>query len=156
VRGTLQVRDRTCGKPNCRCAKGEKHKALYLVVSKEGKQQQLYIPKAYEERGRQWVAGSKHRLVVAQLVTGEIRLVLDVEPQRKCEDEVTTALRLLERILAADSRAFDVVLADVSPGTAPASPPGPRSRPASVSCEPSTPRPPVHGLPLTAASRLPA
>lgn len=60
VRGTLQVRDRTCGKPNCRCAKGDRHKALYLVVSKDGKQQQLYIPKAYEERVRQWVASYKH------------------------------------------------------------------------------------------------
>lgn len=53
-----------------------------------------------------------HRLVLAQLVTGEVRLLLDVEPQRKGEDEVATALRLLERILAAYPRAFDVVLAD--------------------------------------------
>jgi hypothetical protein len=37
---------------------------------------------------------------------------LDAEPQRRGEDEVATALRLLERVLDTYPRAFDVVLAD--------------------------------------------
>jgi Transposase DDE domain len=48
-----------------------------------------------------------------------VRLLLDHEPQRSGEDEVTTARRLLARVIAAYPRAFDVVLADALYGTAP-------------------------------------
>jgi len=41
-----------------------------------------------------------------------VHLLLDLEPQRVGEGEVATALRLLERVLAAYPRAFDVLLAD--------------------------------------------
>lgn len=57
VRGTLQERQTTCGKPKCRCAHGERHKTLYLVTSVDGKQRQLYIPKALHETVREWVDG---------------------------------------------------------------------------------------------------
>ena len=55
VRGTLQERLRVCGKPNCRCARGQRHRALYLVFSKQGRSQQLYVPKQWEASVRQWV-----------------------------------------------------------------------------------------------------
>ncbi|MBU4179600.1 MAG: hypothetical protein KJ625_06650 [Actinobacteria bacterium] len=55
VRGTLSIRARTCGNPNCKCARGEKHVSLYLVRSKDGKVEQLYIPKDREEPVRRWV-----------------------------------------------------------------------------------------------------
>ena len=55
LRGTLSVRKNTCGKPNCRCARGEPHLALYLVQSKGGKSRQLFIPREWEERVRQAV-----------------------------------------------------------------------------------------------------
>ena len=48
-----------------------------------------------------------------------VRLLLDVEPQRAGEDEVATALRLLERAIASYPRAFDLVLADALYATAP-------------------------------------
>ena len=41
-----------------------------------------------------------------------IRLLLDHEPQRPGEDEVAAAMRLLERVIHAYPRAFDLVLAD--------------------------------------------
>jgi uncharacterized protein DUF6788 len=55
LRGTLAVRSRTCGKPTCRCAKGEKHVSLYLVVSEGGKYRQVFVPKDLEEVVRLWV-----------------------------------------------------------------------------------------------------
>ncbi len=55
VRASLSVRERSCGKPNCRCARGQKHRAVYLVASKGGKLQQLFIPKALESKAQQWV-----------------------------------------------------------------------------------------------------
>ena len=56
LRGTLAVRERTCGKKNCKCARGEKHVSLYLVLSEQGKVRQLFIPREYEDAVRQAVA----------------------------------------------------------------------------------------------------
>lgn len=52
LRGTLSVRRVKCGKPNCCCADGDGHVALYLMQSKHGKSRQLYVPKELEERVR--------------------------------------------------------------------------------------------------------
>lgn len=54
IRGTLSQREKVCGKPTCKCARGEKHVALYLVVSQEGRLRQLFVPKSHEEIVRQW------------------------------------------------------------------------------------------------------
>jgi len=48
-----------------------------------------------------------------------LRLLLDVEPQQPGEQETATARRLLERVLEAYPRAFDVVLGDALYATAP-------------------------------------
>lgn len=56
IRGTLLQRHRRCGNPRCHCAKGPGHPGLYLVLSQGSGQRQLYIPRAYHERVRQWVA----------------------------------------------------------------------------------------------------
>jgi len=53
-----------------------------------------------------------HRQVTLMLVGEKFHLLLDLEPQRPGEDEVATALRLLERVLSAYPRAFQIVLAD--------------------------------------------
>jgi len=57
LRGTLSLRTRRCGKPNCRCAsQGEGHTSLYLIQSHDGKLRQICIPKQWEERVRRAVA----------------------------------------------------------------------------------------------------
>ena len=53
-----------------------------------------------------------HRNVTALLVTPDLVLFLDAEPQLPGEDEVATAMRLLERVFKYYPRAFDVVLGD--------------------------------------------
>ena len=55
LRGNLSVRERTCGKPGCKCTKGEKHVSLYLVFSEKGKYRQVFVPKDIEEEVRTWV-----------------------------------------------------------------------------------------------------
>jgi len=55
VRATLSVREKSCGKPTCRCARGELHRALYLVASEEGKLHQLFIPRNLEAQVRECV-----------------------------------------------------------------------------------------------------
>lgn len=55
MRGTLLVRKRKCGKANCRCAQGEGHQSLFLVISQNGRPRQLFVPKDWESRVRLWV-----------------------------------------------------------------------------------------------------
>jgi Transposase DDE domain len=66
-----------------------------------------------------------HRNVTLMLLCGSpagrppVRLLLDLEPQQPGEGELETALRLLQRVLAAYPRAFDLVLADALYDVAP-------------------------------------
>jgi len=56
LHGTLSRRFVTCGNPRCRCARGERHAALYLVYRREGRVHQVFIPASLEAEVRQWVA----------------------------------------------------------------------------------------------------
>lgn len=55
MRGNISVRQRVCGKSNCRCVQGRRHEAMVVVYRRENRTTQLYVPKAYEARVRQWV-----------------------------------------------------------------------------------------------------
>jgi hypothetical protein len=55
LRGTLRVCERTCGKPSCKCVRGEKHASLYLVVSQDGKLKHFFVPRSMESSVRLWV-----------------------------------------------------------------------------------------------------
>lgn len=55
IHGTLITRQRVCGKPNCRCAKGHLHQSLYLVVTEAGKSRQMYVPRQLEPAVREWI-----------------------------------------------------------------------------------------------------
>ena len=55
MRGNISMRLRVCGKSNCRCAQGRRHEAMVLVYRRENRTTQLYVPKAWEARVRQWV-----------------------------------------------------------------------------------------------------
>lgn len=60
-----------------------------------------------------------HRNVTLLLLDEKLPLLLDLEPQRPGEDEVATALRLLDRVLTLYPRAFQLVLADALYAQAP-------------------------------------
>jgi hypothetical protein len=53
-----------------------------------------------------------HRVVAVSLVTQDLRVLLDAEPLRAGEDEIAAALRLLDRVVQAYPRAFDLVQGD--------------------------------------------
>lgn len=55
LRGSLSLRNVRCGKPGCRCARGELHVCLYLVRRQGGKLRQLFVPRQWEQRVRQAV-----------------------------------------------------------------------------------------------------
>jgi hypothetical protein len=55
LRATPTLRHLTCGKPNCKCQRGEKHTALVLTRIVNGKAEQLHIPKDSEKVAREWI-----------------------------------------------------------------------------------------------------
>lgn len=55
VRATLSVREKSCGRANCHCARGELHPALYLVASDEGRRHQLFVPRNLADQARECV-----------------------------------------------------------------------------------------------------
>jgi hypothetical protein len=59
--GSLVTIYKTCGNPSCKCAKGAKHKGLYLTYKgqrkepgKAAKTKTLYVPVALEAEVRKW------------------------------------------------------------------------------------------------------
>ncbi len=69
LRARLQVRQRVCGKPNCHCVEGEKHSSLYLIRSREGVAQQLFVPREQEEEVRLWVANYQQVLRMLERIS---------------------------------------------------------------------------------------
>jgi len=55
VKGSIVVVKRYCGKPNCRCRKGLKHRSLYISQTVNGKQRLRYIPKRSEDKIRRLI-----------------------------------------------------------------------------------------------------
>ncbi len=66
LRGTLSVRQQRCGKPRCRCRRGQKHVSLCLVQSKNGRIEQMHVPREWEDRVRQWVKQYKDARVLLE------------------------------------------------------------------------------------------
>ena len=59
LRGSLVERARSCGKPTCRCQKGQLHRSLYLATRHQGRRALLYVPRALEQAVRQWVQNGR-------------------------------------------------------------------------------------------------
>jgi len=77
LRGSLVERARPCGKPTCRCQRGQLHRSLYLATRHRGQRALLYIPRALEGTVRLWVANGRrlrqqvqdlHQLQLEQLL----------------------------------------------------------------------------------------
>ena len=70
VRGTYLERFSTCSRPNCACHKGKRHgPRSYVVVTREKKQRQVYIPKDQVEAVRKGVAQYHKLLEIVDRVT---------------------------------------------------------------------------------------
>jgi hypothetical protein len=55
LKGSLVERARSCGKPSCRCQKGQLHRSLYLATRHKGRRALLYVPRALEQTVRLWI-----------------------------------------------------------------------------------------------------
>jgi len=48
LRGSIVMVKRYCGKANCRCLKGHKHRSMYISQSNKGESRLIYIPQRSE------------------------------------------------------------------------------------------------------------
>jgi len=55
LRGSIVMVKRYCGKVNCRCLKGHKHRSLYISQSNKGESRLVYIPQRSEKEVRRLI-----------------------------------------------------------------------------------------------------
>jgi hypothetical protein len=79
VRGLFQAHGTRCGKPNCKCLKGDLHQTAVLVVSEEGKRRNIYvrIPDRpnLQRRSERYRRFRKRRAELARLAAETLGLV---------------------------------------------------------------------------------
>jgi hypothetical protein len=80
LRGSLVEQARSCGKPSCRCQRGQLHRSLYLAVRHNDRRVLLYVPRALEPTVRDWVANGRR---LAQQLRDLNQLQLDQLLQSK-------------------------------------------------------------------------
>lgn len=78
VHGSLVEMKRTCGKPQCRCARGEKHKAFYISRRLDGKTRLDHVSKSRVKDVRKWRRNYEHlEDLVQQLTTALLQELRD-------------------------------------------------------------------------------
>ena len=80
LRGSLVEQARSCGKPTCRCQRGQLHRSLYLAVRHNDRRVLLYVPRALEATVREWIANGRR---LAQQLLDLNQLQLEQLLQRK-------------------------------------------------------------------------
>lgn len=80
LKGTLTDREIPCGKPNCRCKKGQGHPGLYLTYSSQGKTKTVYIPKRMAPKVRKW---AKNYAQFKHLLEGMFQIQLKIVKEGK-------------------------------------------------------------------------
>lgn len=77
VRGSVFTRRLRCGKPTCRCARGELHTATCLTVSfAGGRTEQISLPAELVPVARRWVANYRAWWKAIEIISGANRELL--------------------------------------------------------------------------------
>ncbi len=80
VQGSFYLLRRKCGKPNCRCARGQLHPAYVLTRSEQGKDRLYTVPKDQRARVRQWAAEyRRYQRARAVLIKRHVKLLALVD-----------------------------------------------------------------------------
>ena len=67
--------DKVCGKPNCRCVRGVKHRARHLTFTQQGRTRALHVPADFTEEVRSWIE-EYHKLQTLLREISELSLML--------------------------------------------------------------------------------
>ena len=82
--GSLSLTHRRCGKPNCRCAKGEGHPVWQLTFMAEGRKRVEQVPEDWVEEVQRRVAeGRAFKDAVAEALVANAELLALRRKQRR-------------------------------------------------------------------------
>ena len=80
VQGSFYLLRRKCGKPNCRCARGQLHSTYVLTRSEQGKDRLYTVPKDQRPQVRQWAAAyRRYQRARAVLTKRHVKLLALVD-----------------------------------------------------------------------------
>jgi hypothetical protein len=81
--GSLSQSHQRCGKPNCRCTRGQGHAVWSLTFMVEGKKRVLHIPQALAQQVQRRVkAGKAYQDAVREVLAANAQLLALARKQR--------------------------------------------------------------------------
>ena len=89
IKGTVYELKRRCGKPGCRCARGELHTRMVVSASEGGKTRLQVIPKGFlvevQAKVRRYQEHRRARARLGELYRKMLRLIDEMEAMRREE-----------------------------------------------------------------------
>lgn len=89
IKGTVYEQRRKCGKPTCRCAKGELHRSMVLSRSDEGRTKLMVVPSGrlqdYQLLTERYQRFRRARARLGQIYKTMISLIDKLEESRRKE-----------------------------------------------------------------------
>jgi len=80
LKGSLVETEVRCGKPNCRCARGHRHRVLHLSYSQGGRTKRVYVPRPLANEVRKWIANRKKLMrLLDEVLELNLELIKDKE-----------------------------------------------------------------------------
>lgn len=85
VAASLVRRNTTCGNPNCKCARGEKHEGWCLTYKGKGnKTKTVHVPKDMVEEVRQWTEEHKRvKKLLAEISASSMKILKEYVPRKR-------------------------------------------------------------------------
>ncbi len=76
IRGSINFRQITCGKPNCKCARGQLHQCVSITYKDRGKTKTVYIDKSRQAEALMMCANyKKMKALIKELTLVNLQLV---------------------------------------------------------------------------------
>ena len=83
LRGSVVLREMRCGKPTCRCTRGQPHTYLVVTLKEQGKSRTIYVDANRQDDARQWSANYKRFKVLLKEHSEALLELLKRQPPGK-------------------------------------------------------------------------
>jgi hypothetical protein len=83
VTGSLVQTERRCGKPGCKCTRGQKHQALYLGTRVGRQRKMIFVPREMHDDVRHWVQDAREIQRLIDVLSQTWLAQLDQRKQRR-------------------------------------------------------------------------
>lgn len=92
LKGTVVEVARTCGKPGCKCARGDKHQCYQISASIQGKTKTWHLPRKQLKRVKKWTGNyrefRKARAEWVRINSQMLELINELEEAKRKDNSV--------------------------------------------------------------------